>query len=244
MRAGNEDSSSKLNSEKANRKNTSLGAPHGMKPNRFDTSNILTAANFATVTVNTKAITCSQNLQAMFESSKNVLKKNDPTTKASEDLIRSLMEQKTMHEKKKKNSEDKSTIEHVYHRLRRLQTRSLIAKHPKRLSAAAHKKTKATTVKTHDTSNDFGRLLSQPMGRYVIPDKIFQIETGKDVSHLSKINELVNKSGSNRSAYIQAYTAFLHLEEAAEVLQIKKYEQTVRLSYCNSRIFRIKKDVS
>lgn len=162
--------------------------------------------------------------------------KQDPTTKATDELIQSLFGQNHKHEKKPNRSN--ATIQDV--RYRRIPVK-------KNLSVAISKiSVDANSSKTNcKEANDFGQLCCERVESYTIPNKILQIENGSNVSHLTKINDLINRSQLNRSVYKQAYTALLELEEAAEALQLQNYNQTVQLTFSNcGRQFLIKNDVS
>lgn len=80
---------------------------------------------------------------------------------------------------------------------------------------------------------------------YDIPHKIVRIENGKDKSYLVELERLNKENATDCVAYIEIYTAMLHLEETAEMLLLKSYNQTVQLSYSNiGKIFKIKIKVS
>lgn len=90
---------------------------------------------------------------------------------------------------------------------------------------------------------DFGSLRLEALDGYDIPREIFRIENNQDNSYASTIEYMVQNSTSNRFDYIQAYTALLHLEEAAEIVSLKKYNQIIQLAHRSGKTFQIRNDV-
>lgn len=90
---------------------------------------------------------------------------------------------------------------------------------------------------------DFGSLRLGTLEEYEIPCEIFRIESNKDSSYISQIENMVRNSTTDRLQYTQAYTALLHLEEAAEIVFFRKYNQIIQLTYCSGRTFQIRNDV-
>lgn len=93
---------------------------------------------------------------------------------------------------------------------------------------------------------DFGSLAIEPLEAYDLPRKIIRIENEGDKSYFNVLDELMKNSATNASQYVEAYTSLLNLEEAAETLDLERYDQkSLQLVYSNSgKKFQIRKDVS
>lgn len=101
-----------------------------------------------------------------------------------------------------------------------------------------------------DKNESYGYLELTPLRGPDIPSIYFNIESGKDASFLQDIKEMINDSSSSPEQYTKAYRALLFLEEAAEVINLRNYNQkSIALTYQNvgrlsRRLFEIEIDVS
>lgn len=201
------------------------------------------------------------------ESNKNLDQNiEDPTQKASNMLIKSLLdEQKRIHKKNVCNVKHKS--KHVSSLARssvKIPKKIRLPKIPikpkmsgenlefEEENTARNTETREKQKKIaiiDDIPNGFGCLSLQRLGKRVLPDIFFQIEKGlgraqaKEI--LTSMEQKQSESTTNLSAYIEFYRAMLNMEEAAETLNIQKYNQrSVQLAYSNfGNKFEIKKDV-
>lgn len=106
------------------------------------------------------------------------------------------------------------------------------------------------TIESNDFPSDlpdgFGNLLLEKLESYILPQQALQTEKRGDPSYPNEIKRIIKDAVTNQPRYIQVYTALLNLEEAAETLQLQRYNQKhLKFKYSNSgRIFQMKKDVS
>lgn len=176
-------------------------------------------------------------------------KRCDPTTKASNVLIKSLMEQKALHEannaitttksKEKKISRSGSIV-----RLSRIPKKSYTEEI---VTESIEPKSKKIKVQCNEIPDAFGQLkrIDAFDSTYDLPDHIKKIENKTDMSYLAIIEEMIQHSALYSDKYVSAYMALLHLEEAAETMNIERYNQSsLKIHYSGvGRTFQIKIDV-
>lgn len=181
-------------------------------------------------------------MSAMPKRLENVAVKIDPTQKASHMLITSLKEQRKQHERNKAK-----TVDTVFSSVLRSHSRRCTEKQQKTVKKRVTKR--VTKIEAHNTIVNktpcgFGQLRLDTIDGYDVPNKIFRIENGKDESYLVELERLSEKSPMDRNEYIQVFTALLQLEQAAEMMYIKRFNRTVQLSFYNDKMFQIKVEVS
>lgn len=207
-------------------------------------------------------------------------KVNDPTTKAMNNLIESLLEQKRMSEtnvKKCVNEPLKRRIirarntaaNRAMHRAIKCKTKDeqaipkkqktiakktiaeitvkmLPERKPADISGIPAKKAKRQEEDDKSKPEDYGTLFMERLQEHTVPQQIFKAEMDEDSECLNTISRMIKDSSTDRYRYTEAYTALLHLEEAAEVLCMRKYnKKCLKLSYAGfGTIFKIEIDVS
>lgn len=103
--------------------------------------------------------------------------------------------------------------------------------------------TKKAKIEIPDEIPDgFGYLRLEALESYEVPPEIVKIESNEDSSYMAVIIDMVKNSNNKSYRYFEAFTALLLLEEAAEGLYLKRYNQeSIQLSYSNSgNLFEIK----
>lgn len=82
---------------------------------------------------------------------------------------------------------------------------------------------------------------------YEIPDDIRSIEFDNNTEKLNYLKSVVQEARTKEISYIDAFTAMIQLEEAANSKFMKKFDiEDVRLDLCSreNQIFRIRFDVN
>lgn len=82
---------------------------------------------------------------------------------------------------------------------------------------------------------------------YEIPDDIRSIEFDNNTEKLDYLKSVVQEARTKESSYIDAFTAMIQLEEAANSKFMKKFDiEDVRPDLCSreNQIFRIRFDVN
>lgn len=168
--------------------------------------------------------------------------KKDPTKKATDLLINSLMQQKKMHvERNKTQLESKRNVS--MQRKRKLEPK--VTKRRKFENSAkvkiAKKPKLEQSMPEKGSGTKFGHLTMTPLQSYHIPSYIVDIERNIDKSRLSEIEKHVKDSKYESAAYIRAFTAMLHLSEIAESIFLKDFDQKrVRVTHSGvGTIFQI-----
>lgn len=176
--------------------------------------------------------------------------KIDPTLKATNYLIQQILEQQKQHEEQVNSTSKPRTL---IPKKRYLPLRSIPKKRTVRIAEkdpiAETKKSsepKAKKAKVDEIPDGFGSLNLKKLETHHVPLKIVRVENGKDPSYLLELEQIVDDSATKSKEYYQAYTDLLNLEEAAETLELKQYDQkSLQLSYSKvGKIFKIKKAVS
>lgn len=169
-------------------------------------------------------------------------------------LMESILKEKELHEKKRKKFGTAAASVSMRPLESTIPKKRIVSKLLKRKSAETtnclnpKKKSKSEErcTKNVNVPDDFGVLKMEKLDDHDVPEDILKTEINQNNKYLSAINQMVQDSTTDRFRYTQAYTALLQLEEAAEVLSMRKYNQSfIQLSYVDTgRKFRIKTDVS
>lgn len=185
-----------------------------------------------------------------------VVKKSDPTTKAMDILIADIMDHKRTHQMKSNKPRNARTEILPTSTLKASipKKNQIVSKRPKKKSnepldsSQPQKKVKkdgkfSTAEKIPD---DFGFLKMDKLDVYEIPYYIFDAENNENHIFWSSISGMVESAMTDRFKYTEIYTLMLQLEEAAEILSLKKYNLShMKLSFTGlGRRFKIKTDVS
>lgn len=107
-------------------------------------------------------------------------------------------------------------------------------------------KPKQAKIQLNGIPDGFGTLYLERVDGYDLPRQIMNVERKRDMTYLATIREMVENSLVDPLKYTEAYMALLHLEEAAEILNIQQYNQSsLKIHYTgHGRTFRIKIYVS
>lgn len=87
----------------------------------------------------------------------------------------------------------------------------------------------------------------KPLVPHSIPDDILDIELKNITEALDILKEDMNRARTDQFQYIKSFTAMIHLNEAAESINVKKYDlQKVKIVLHSTldRVFKIEYDVS
>lgn len=214
---------------------------------------------------------CSRSLfvdskEMEHEMTEIVVKENDPTQKASENLIKALLEQRTMHIAKKGKSEPtsirsrrkkplgKPNVKITTKASTRASTKASVTSKKRKSEKIVTKNEKPVKKAQENLSQstmdnetlDFGNLKMTSLKQYEIPSAISNIEKNIDTTYLPILKRLIEASVSNSEKYISAYAALLYLTETADSISLQKFDQKkIRLSYSQvGTTFQIKNSVS
>lgn len=165
----------------------------------------------------------------------------DATTKASNYLIQSLMQQKELHERKNAGRDAKVIAKFKEQNAGHIVSHSMFERIPKKSSIKPIERIETKPIELVETKplepvpkkakiqfkeipDGFGVLQLERMNAYNIPPEIMNIESKKlgrkDMAHLVKIREMNQHKALDPEKYTNAYKALLYLEEAAEILDV------------------------
>lgn len=124
--------------------------------------------------------------------------------------------------------------------------RKKLTKKRKENQSEKEPKEKKAKVEFNQIPYGFGFLSQDPLEKHDVPSKFVRIENGKDISSLQELQKMVKDATTDPKRYTEACRAFLYLEQAAEALNLERYNQkAIQLSYSKTgTLFQIKKSVS
>lgn len=170
----------------------------------------------------------------------------DPTTKASDMLIKALLEQKehSLRQKDEKSRTSPTSRLPVF-RSETKTHRKIPIKRRNDTSKKSKEEPNKKKIKL-DLDAKIPELRLKPLEKHHVRKEFLDIEQTQDSKQIAKIKDTIVSSSDDCSSYIAAYKKMLYLEQAAEVLNVEKYNQrSIQLSYSNAgNVFVIKKTVS
>lgn len=190
---------------------------------------------------------CSQ----IVDGEKTEVKREDPTQKASDMLIKTLLEEQKRHAGKKVSKKsDPMSIRFqrkpvAKKRKSKTEKPAIIAAKKAKIVKPNESQAKSQrTKKSQD--NNFGSLRMVQLKQYEIPTNVSNIEKKIDGSYLPIVKQMIEASVSDSKLYTPAYAALLFLTETAESISLQGFDQEdIHISYSRvGRTFQITNTVN
>lgn len=169
--------------------------------------------------------------QEQTNSTKSNEKLPDPTQKLSKRLIRNIFGRKKQFEQINAKKTKSDTMLKIP--IKRKSNVADMELNGESSEKATEPKEKRSKVELNEHFLDgFGQLSLEPLEKYDVSSIYFEIEKGQNASAMKVLEAEIAASTSDSTSYFNAYKKVLKLEEAAETIELQKFNlRSINLTY-------------